>query len=87
MELIFDLNVSATHFDQDLSVGKRSDKINFGWESTRSTQAICYNVDDFSPAKVGKAVDTIRDNMPYMTQRVIYKFSSEKEEKREPGTT
>lgn len=86
MELTFDLNVSATHFDQDLSGGKRSDKINFGWESTRSTQSICYDVDDFTPTKVGKTVDTIRDHMPYMTQRVIYKFSSEREEKREPVT-
>ncbi len=87
MELIFKLNVAASHFDQDLSEGsKHSDKINFGWEAVQNTIVIAYNVDQFSPVAVGKTIESIRDHMPYMTQSITYKFSTEKVENSEPVT-
>jgi hypothetical protein len=87
MELIFKLNVSATHFYQDLSKdGRPLDKINFGWEAGQNAIVIAYNVDQFNPSSVGKTIESIREHMPYMTQGITYNFSTEKIENSEPVT-
>ncbi len=87
MELIFKLSVTATHFNRDLSKENIPlDKINFGWEAGQNTIAITYNVDQFSPASVGKTIESIREHMPYMTQSITYNFSTEKVENGEPVT-
>lgn len=81
MVLEFYQTVVGSYFnaDRNWKCTKTSEEFlcNFGWTTTKGQQSIAYSATDLACTE--KFAEEQRENMPYVTQGVLTKFSTEKE--------